>query len=70
MTTPRKHDTQIAPQRIKRNADSIEVLTGDKGYDDQNLRHLARDHGIRPLIKHREFSSLYKAWNARLDSDL
>ncbi len=24
----------------------------------------------RPLIKHREFSSIYKAWNARLDADL
>jgi IS5 family transposase len=45
-------------------------LTGDKGYDDQKLRQLARDHGIRPLIKHREFTSLHKAWNARLDGDL
>ncbi|GGN21234.1 IS5/IS1182 family transposase [Halarchaeum nitratireducens] len=24
----------------------------------------------RPLIKHREFSSLHEAWNARLDADL
>ncbi|MFC7060064.1 IS5/IS1182 family transposase, partial [Halovenus salina] len=31
---------------------------------------LARDHDVRPLIKHREFSSLHKAWNARLDTDL
>jgi len=29
-----------------------------------------RDHDIRPLIKHREFTSLHKAWNARLDGDL
>ncbi|MFC6952861.1 IS5 family transposase [Halorubellus litoreus] len=70
VTTTRKHDTQIAPQVVKRNVDSIEVLIGDKGYDDQNLRQLTRDHGIRPLIKHREFSSLHTAWNARLDSDL
>lgn len=55
---------------MKRNADSIEVLTGDKGYDDQDLRRLIRDRGIRPLINHREFSSLHKAWNTRLDSDL
>ncbi|SEL78565.1 hypothetical protein SAMN04488691_10828 [Haloferax larsenii] len=55
---------------MKRNAESIAVLTGDKGYDDQKLRLLARDHDIRPLIKHREFISLHKAWNARLDSNL
>ena len=54
VTTTRKHDTQIAPQVVKRNAPSIAVLTGDKGYDDQKLRRLARDYDIRPLIKHRE----------------
>jgi IS5 family transposase len=70
VTTTRKHDTQIAPQVVKRNAASIAVLTGDKGYDDQKLRRLARDHDIRPLIKHREFTSLHKAWNARLDGNL
>lgn len=37
-TTTRKHDTQFTPQMVRRNADSIAVLTGDKGYDDQNLR--------------------------------
>ncbi len=31
---------------------------------------MAHEYGIRPLIKHREFSSLRKAWNARLDSKL
>ncbi len=66
----RKHETQITPQVVKRNAASIAVLTGDKGYDDQTLRRLARDHGIRPLIKHWEFTSLHRAWNAPLDSDL
>ncbi|MFB1064830.1 IS5 family transposase [Natrinema sp. H-ect4] len=70
VTTTRKHDTKIAPQVVKRNAASITVLTGDKGYDDQKLRQVAHDHDIRPLIKHREFTSLHKAWNARLDSDL
>lgn len=70
VTTTREHDTQIALQLMKQNADSIEVLTGDKGYDDKKLRQLARDHDIRPLIKHRELTSLHKAWNARLDGDL
>ena len=70
VTTTRKHDSQIAPSLIKRNAENVAILLGDKGYDDQKARALARDAGVRPLIKHREFSSLHKAWNARLDADL
>jgi IS5 family transposase len=70
VTTVREHDTQIAPQLVTCNAESITVLAGDKGYDDQKLRRLTCNHGIQPLIKHREFTSLHKAWNARLDSDL
>jgi IS5 family transposase len=70
VTTTRKHDTQIAPSLINRNTAEVEVLLGDKGYDDQQIRATARKNDIRPLIKHREFSSLQKAWNARLDADL
>src|SRR6056297_2838 len=70
VTTTRKHDSQIAPSLIKRNTGDVVVLLGDKGYDDQKVRALARKEGVRPLIKHREFSSLHKAWNARLDADL
>ena len=46
------------------------TLLGDKGYDDQKIRTLGRGASVRPVIKHREFSSLHKAWNARLDADL
>jgi len=70
VTTTRKHDSQIAPSLIKRNTGEIAILLGDKGYDDQKVRALSRETGIRPLIKHREFSSLHKAWNARLDANL
>ena len=70
VTTTRKHDSQIAPSLIKRNADEVAALLGDKGYDDQKIRALAREEDVRPLIKHREFSSLHKAWNARLETDL
>jgi IS5 family transposase len=70
VTTTRKHDTQIAPQVVKRNGQSVAVLTSNKGYDDQKLRRLAHDHNIQSLIKHREFTPLHKAWNARLDRDL
>ncbi|ELZ01252.1 IS5/IS1182 family transposase [Natrialba aegyptia] len=68
--TTRKHDSQIAPSLIKRNTDEVVNLLKDKGYDDQKSRTLAREEDVRPLIKHREFSSLHKAWNARLDDDL
>jgi IS5 family transposase len=70
VTTTRKHDSQIAPSLIKRNIGDVAVLLGDKGYDDQKVRALAHEEDVRPLIKHREFSSLQKAWNARLDADL
>ena len=70
ITTTRKHDTQITPSLINRNAAEVGVLLGDKGYDDQQIRAMTRENGIRPLIKHREFSSLQKAWNARLDTEL
>jgi IS5 family transposase len=70
LTTTRKHDSQIASSLIERNPGSIDVLLGDKGYDDQKIRRLARQHEVRPLIKHREFRPLQKAWNARLDAGL
>ncbi len=57
----RKHDTQIGPQLVKRASEFIEILLGDKGYDDQDLRDLCRELNVRPLIKHREFTNLHKA---------
>jgi len=65
----RKHDSQIAPSLVKGNAESIDVLLGNKGQDDQKIRRLARQHEVRSLIKHREFISLHKAWNTYLDAD-
>jgi len=53
VTATRKHDNQISPSLIKRNPEDIDILLGDKGYDDQNIRRLARQHEVRPLIKHR-----------------
>ena len=70
MTTTRKHDSQIAPSLIKRNPGDIDILLGDKRYDDQKIRRLARQHEVRPSIKHREFTPLHRAWNVRLDTDL
>ncbi|MDB2238761.1 IS5 family transposase [Halorubrum ezzemoulense] len=70
LTTTRKHDSQIAPSLIKRNLESIDILLGDKGYDDQKIRRLARQQKVRPLIKHREFTLLHKVWNAQLNADL
>jgi IS5 family transposase len=55
VTTTRKHDSKIAPSLIKRNTDEVAILLGDKGYDEQKIRTLARQEDVRPLIKHREF---------------
>jgi len=70
VTTTRKHDSQIAPSLINRNPENIEILLGDKGCEDRKIRRLAREYEIRPLIKHREFTPVHKAWNVRLDTDL
>jgi len=40
VTTTRKHDSQIAPSLIKRNPEDIDILLGDKGYDDHKIRRL------------------------------
>jgi len=49
VTTTRKHDTQIAPSLINRNATEVEVLLEEKGYDDQQIRDIARESEIQAL---------------------
>jgi IS5 family transposase len=65
----RPHDTQIGEQVLRRNLDQVETITADKGYDWDELRHKLRKEGVRPVIKHREFSPLDAAHNARLDDE-
>ena len=59
----RKHYVQIVPQAVKRDAELITVLAGDKGSDDQNPRQLARKYDVRPLTVHRESTPLHEARN-------
>jgi IS5 family transposase len=68
-TTTKKHDTKVGEQVIKRNADDLLSVAGDKGYDWQQLRDELRSRGVRPLIKHREFTHLDRAHNARMKDD-
>ena len=70
MTTTRKHDTKIGTKVVKRSAELMGVLIADKGFDDERFRRLCRELGIRPLIKHREFRPIQKAWNARMKKEL
>jgi len=67
--TTKPHDTKIGWQVLRRNLRQISTITADKGYDWADLRTMLRDHGVRPVIKHREFDSLDKAHNARLDDE-
>jgi IS5 family transposase len=64
------HDTQIGRQILTRNLSRLKIVTADKGYDWDDLRDELRDADIRPVIKHREFSSLDMAHNARHDDDI
>lgn len=68
-TTNWPHDTQIGWQVLTRNCDRIRTITANKGYDWADLRTELRENGVRPLIKHREFDTLNKVHNARLDDD-
>lgn len=69
-TTEKKYDGHVGLQVGLRNAADLQSLSGDKGYDWAELRERLREQDVRPLIKHREFSSLDKAHNARLDDEL
>ncbi|WP_186007760.1 IS5 family transposase [Halanaeroarchaeum sulfurireducens] len=68
MTQP--HDTQIGWQVMKQNLHRVETLTVDKGYDWDEFRRYLRKEGVRPVIKHRGFSSLDAAHNARIDDEI
>ncbi|MFB6284231.1 MAG: IS5 family transposase [Halobacteria archaeon] len=70
ISTKQPHDTKAADTLLKKNLDKINILTADKGYDSGKLRKNLRSNNIRPVIKHREFTSLDKAHNARIDDDV
>lgn len=69
-TTSRPHDTQTGWQALTRNLDRIETVMTNKGYDWTNLHTKLREHDVRSLIKYREFDSLHKTHNVRLDEDV
>ena len=43
MTTTRRHDTKIGTKIVKRSAELMGVLIGDKGFDDRKFRSLCRE---------------------------
>jgi IS5 family transposase len=61
------HDTQMGPQVLKRNSGQVEILAADKAYDSAEFLEYLRSKGVRPIIMHRQFSSLDRAHNARFD---
>ncbi len=67
-TTTKKHDAKIGPQVARRNAEDLRSLAADRGYDGKPFRDELRQNGIRPLIKHRIYSSLDHAHNTRMSS--
>ena len=68
-TTSKKSDHRIGPQVARRNAGDLRSLAADRGYDAKAFRDELRENGVRPLIKHRIYSSLDHAHNTRIDSD-
>ena len=49
------YDSKVAWQLLTRNLDKLNILTADKGYDWELLRHKLRSEGVKPVIKYREF---------------
>ena len=64
------HDTHVGRQVFTRNLSRLQPVTADKGYDWDDLREELREADVRPVIKHREFSPLDTAHNARHDDDV
>jgi len=54
-------------QVVTRNLDKLSVLTADKGYNWELLRHKSRSEGVKPVIKYREFGWNSVANNVLLD---
>jgi len=65
-TTTRRHDSQIILPLVRKTAALLLSLHGDAGYDAKFVRDSLRSQGIRPVIKHRIFQNLDKAYNARM----
>jgi len=57
-TTTKKHDVKIGPQVAQCNAESLWSLAADRAYDGKPFRNELHEDGVRPLIKHRIYSSL------------
>jgi len=68
-TTTKKHDVKIGPQVARRDVADLRSLTADHGYDSKAFTDEIRGNGVRPLIKHRIYSSLDHAHNTHMDSD-
>ncbi len=66
-TTRKSYDGHIGLQVFRRNAEDLRELLADKMYSWQPLRDTCRERSTRPVIKHKELSSLKKAHNARIN---
>ncbi len=70
-TTREGSDADICKQLARRQADKLQILTADKGYDCTWLREYLREElDLRPLIKHCINKPYDHAHNARIDDDL
>ena len=66
-TTRKSWDGHIRLQVFRRNAEDLRILTADANYSWSDLREECRAESTRPLIKHKEQTSLKEAHNARMD---
>ena len=67
-TTRKSWDGHIGIQVFRRNSEYLRVLAGDANYSWSELREECRCTATRPLIKHKEHTSLKKAHSAPMDT--
>jgi len=61
------HESQVGWQLLRRNPDTLSILTADKGYDWWLLRNKLRFESVKPLIRAREFGWAGMAENVLMD---
>ncbi|MBE5729523.1 hypothetical protein IG206_01860 [Candidatus Parvarchaeota archaeon] len=66
----KRHDSKIIPLLMDKLMRSFTLRSArtDMGYGDKKVRKGLRNREMRPLIKHRLFSSLQTTWTPRFDT--
>jgi len=69
-TSTARRQRSTTQRSARRNAADLRSLAADRGYDSKAFKDELRRNSVHPLIKHRIYSSLNHAYNARIGDDI